>query len=246
MKLLRQPGRRIVLEDSLAKAITPPRADPNSYYLTLGLDPRKVWSQDEVKTAFRDQAKKLHPDGSEPDPVAYDRLQVAYAVLRDPELRRRYDAMDSTQMWRDKDVIAAIIKKVAEARRKGGEVQEMAPLLKEALQERGPKAPPGPRYESYAYYYYEGEEPPEAAVRERWVEAVMQAAWGLGKRSEIRLGFTTGDPHVVEKSWGQVLMASGDPSTEAAFALVELLDDSSEFGPHDGPDAGKVGVGHTS
>ena len=243
MKLVRVPGKRIVADFSLAKAIAPPRADPNGYYETLGLDPRMIWSQDDIRTAFRDRAKRLHPDGSDPDPVGYDRLQVAYQVLSDPELRRKYDALDSQTLWRDKEVIAALIKKVAEARAKGVDTPDLAPMLKDALMTT--TAPPGPRYDSYAYYHYEGEGVPDEATREAWTEKIMHAAWGLDKKEELRLGFTTGALHVLNKPWGQVMMASGDPSMEGAYALVELLDDSFEFDPHGDPEGAKVELGHT-
>lgn len=231
-KLVRVPGKRIVANFSLTKAALPPRADPNGYYERLGLDPRKVWSHEEIKGAFREKAKQLHPDGTDPDPVGYDRLQVAYQVLSDPELRRKYDALDSQTMWRDKEIIAMLIKKVAEARGKGVDTPEMAPMLREALIKT--EAPPGPRFDSYAYYHYEDEPVPDMATREAWADKIMHVAWGLNKREELRLGFTTREPHVVNKPWGQVMMVSGDPNTEGAYALVELLNDSFEFDPHEG------------
>lgn len=242
-KLVRIPGKRIVANFSLAKAQAPPRADPNGYYELLGLDPRKSWSQDDIKTAFRERAKRFHPDGTEPDPIAYDRLQMAYQVLSDPELRRKYDALDSQTVWRDKEVIAALIKKIAEARARGVETPDMAPMLKQALTSTA--APPGPRFDSYAYYHYEDEGVPDEATREAWADLIMHAAWGLDKKEELRLGFTTGEPHILNKPWGQVMMASGDPSTEGAYALVEQLDDSFEFDPHDDAKDAKVELGHT-
>lgn len=228
--LRRVPGKPIVVEFSIARALTPPRADPNSYYVTLGLSPRYAWSDTEIKQAFRNQAKRVHPDGTHPDAVAYDRLQVAYQVLSDPDLRRKYDALDATQMWKDKDVVAAIIRRVAKARLKGGEMTEIAPTLREVF--AAPMTPPGPMFGGWAYYHYDGEAVPDEAVRNHWIELLQGAAWGLDAGPEIKVGFTEIESHVVHKPWGDVLMASGDPSTEIAYELVELLNDSHEFGPH--------------
>lgn len=227
------PGRPIIADLSLAKRPAPPRADPNNYYVSLGLDPRESWTHQDIRTAFRDQVKRYHPDGSEPDPVAYERVQLAYAVLGDEETRAKYDALDANTVWRDKEVVDAIIRRIAEGRLKPGQEKvDVAPLLKEALQRtEGPKAPPGPQYHSFAFYHYEDEGFPSEQVRERWVELVTQACWRIGKRNEIRLGFTQGEPHVVEKSWGQVMMVSGDPSIETAYKLVEMLNDSRELSP---------------
>ncbi|MFL5331759.1 MAG: DnaJ domain-containing protein [Geminicoccaceae bacterium] len=65
--------------------------DPRAYYRALGV--ARTASADDIKAAFRERAKQLHPDrggvGSE------DRLQLvleAYRTLRDPQLRLRYDA----------------------------------------------------------------------------------------------------------------------------------------------------------
>lgn len=59
------------------------------YYLILGVSTNA--STGEVKAAFRRRALELHPDrsglGSEP----FQQLQEAYAVLSDPDRRRRYD-----------------------------------------------------------------------------------------------------------------------------------------------------------
>jgi curved DNA-binding protein CbpA len=45
-----------------------------------------------VKAAWRDQAKRHHPDnGTHPDPEAMARINEAYALLSDPDRRDRYD-----------------------------------------------------------------------------------------------------------------------------------------------------------
>jgi len=62
------------------------------YYKTLGID--KNAGPDEIKKAFRKQAKKHHPDANPDNPQAEQRfkeINEAYEVLSDPEKRRQYD-----------------------------------------------------------------------------------------------------------------------------------------------------------
>ena len=62
------------------------------YYEVLGLG--RDSTDDELKKAFRSLARKNHPDKNPDDPEAESRfkeIQEAYAVLSNPEQRRRYD-----------------------------------------------------------------------------------------------------------------------------------------------------------
>ena len=62
------------------------------YYEVLGL-PRNA-SEQEIKSAYRKQALKYHPDRNPGDPQAEERFKEAaeaYGVLGDPQKRRRYD-----------------------------------------------------------------------------------------------------------------------------------------------------------
>lgn len=61
-----------------------------TYYVVLGVPPDE--SAEGIRAAYRDRAKRLHPDRSEaPGSEAFRELRQAYEVLSDPIRRRRYD-----------------------------------------------------------------------------------------------------------------------------------------------------------
>ena len=62
------------------------------YYKILGVD--KNATPQEIRKAFRKQAKKYHPDVNKDDPNAQEKFQAineANEVLSDPEKRKQYD-----------------------------------------------------------------------------------------------------------------------------------------------------------
>ena len=66
--------------------------DKKDYYESLGLN--KDASEDDIKKAFRQQAKKYHPDvnpGNTRAEARFKEINEAYEVLSDPEKKSRYD-----------------------------------------------------------------------------------------------------------------------------------------------------------
>ncbi len=67
------------------------------YYKTLGIS--KSSSKDEIKKAYRDLARKYHPDLNPDNKNAEEKfkeIQEAYEVLYDDQKRQQYDAFGST------------------------------------------------------------------------------------------------------------------------------------------------------
>ena len=67
-------------------------AEKRDYYEALGVS--KTATDAEIKKAFRQQAKKYHPDihpGDKECEEKFKEAQEAYAVLSDPDKRRQYD-----------------------------------------------------------------------------------------------------------------------------------------------------------
>lgn len=79
-----------------------------SLYAALGVDPDA--DPDTIRRAHRRRAKEHHPDAGG-DREAFERVQGAWLVLRDPAKRERYDRTGETEEPRDErlEVIAGHI-----------------------------------------------------------------------------------------------------------------------------------------
>jgi DnaJ-class molecular chaperone len=64
-----------------------------NYYILLGI-PTKA-TQAEIKSAYRQKAKELHPDRCGGDRERFQDIQQAYEVLSDPARRQAYDAREA-------------------------------------------------------------------------------------------------------------------------------------------------------
>ena len=65
------------------------------YYKILELETNKV-NIEQIKTAYREQAKKYHPDvniGNTQSEERFKDINEAYKVLSQPSTRRKYDRM---------------------------------------------------------------------------------------------------------------------------------------------------------
>lgn len=76
------------------------------YYKILGLDTNKV-SLDEIKIAFREQAKKYHPDVNRQNKKAEERfkdINEAYKILSEASSKRKYDRQWNARVGKKKKV----------------------------------------------------------------------------------------------------------------------------------------------
>lgn len=90
------------------------------YYKILGVE--RNASQDDIKKAFRQLARKYHPDLNPNDPTAKDKFQEineANEVLSDPEKRKKYD--EYGEHWKHADEFEAQKQQYSHQNGSGGE-----------------------------------------------------------------------------------------------------------------------------
>ena len=74
------------------------------YYMILGLDTNRV-SMEEIKNAFREQAKKYHPDVNKENKFAEERfkdINEAYKILSGSNTKRKYDRVWTSKIYKNK------------------------------------------------------------------------------------------------------------------------------------------------
>lgn len=74
------------------------------YYKILGLDTSKA-TNEEIKLAYREQAKKYHPDINSNNRFSEERfkdINEAYKTLSDMASRRKYDRMWNSRIGKNK------------------------------------------------------------------------------------------------------------------------------------------------
>src|SRR5258705_2110648 len=65
-----------------------------SLYESLGVS--KNATQDEIKKAYRKLVREVHPDANPGNEERFKEVQGAYDVLSDPDKRKQYDRVGST------------------------------------------------------------------------------------------------------------------------------------------------------
>lgn len=95
------------------------------YYKILGLETNKV-TIDQIKVAYRDQAKKYHPDLNKESGISEERIKdinEAYKILSNPSTRRKYDRMWNGRIRKKKN------KKKQKAETSGSIIKDFLAIL---------------------------------------------------------------------------------------------------------------------
>ena len=119
------------------------KKDPKDYYVALGV--KEDADTDAIKTAYRNKAKRLHPDFNS-SPIAakqFHRLQEAYEILSDPGARATYDRSWKTSSKKSKPTEDAPPKSKATKTKANKSAQQESVKPKSNVNEN-PKTKPKP------------------------------------------------------------------------------------------------------
>lgn len=201
LPLKRVPGLPILVQKAMEKVPKRLSIDVNGYYKILGFKPHESPSQDEIREAFRNQAKLVHPDGSSPDIDQFLRLKQAYSVLSNPSTRAFYDKLTIDEIFVDESIKPFI--KTEKVKLK--EIEVIRPIP-----------------ENFVYYLEDDTDLIDPEIVEQWANLFIDVGWDLGfsKGKEVRLGFSSTVPKVVQRPWGAILMVSGAPDRNQAIWLA--------------------------
>lgn len=133
--------------------------DPNGFYFLLGVQP---WADEgEIKGAYREVSKRVHPDGSFPDAELFILVNQAYRILT--EHREEYNNLPDGVRWRLDGEEA-----------KGG---ESIPL----------EFPKQEEPEDFSYYFTDG---PDDEVAREWYRVLAEELprWNYRGRVALKLG----------------------------------------------------------
>lgn len=78
-----------------------------NHYATIGV--QQDATPEEIKKAYRERSKDLHPDANNGDDKGFAELAKAYEVLSDPERRKKYDETGDDSDKNDEAQVSSII-----------------------------------------------------------------------------------------------------------------------------------------
>lgn len=179
------------------------RLDPNGYYAVLGLDKNRPHLMSAIRSAYLRRIREIHPDVCEDyDEEDFLRVQLAYRVLSDPVMRKRYDALGPGEAFLDEFTDRRF-------------VSPAVAVEKSRVEEDYPSGPWAP-----VVYLYDDVLEVSPDIVTEWVYRFV-VVWSEVMPGEIiRVGFGRYG-RLDRRPWGFVTVVP--VSVEPSFALASLL-----------------------
>ena len=241
MKLNRTAGLTYKSNLSLANPWRTKKADPNSYYRVLKLDPNVPWLMWQVKEAYRRAVRNAHPDGTTEygenesvvtltsgsrytQPVSlFELVIVAGQTLLDPQRRRFYDDLPAGDPLFDKFWEENVIREWFAVPNRGAPMATIKQNIRELKKEQERKSTVCvtvvQEFDDYFYYWEEGCDVPERDVRLKWFSLLSSALWQRGSIENVRLGFTRSSHRVERRPWGTIYFVPVDIDPHPLIAM---------------------------